>query len=555
MMKKHGIACRFITIAIAAALILPGLAGITANAAGNIPYDINFSLGSNQTQMNFSWLTPSTSSVPQVQILTLSQYNNDGSSFPSSSTVYGTVSAAYYDATDNSVNPATTSNMASGEYQNQAYVTGLTPSTKYIYRVGDGTTYSQTYSFTTGNPANGFTFAAFGDPQIGAFDSNSNSPEAHNSVFDDQTGWANTLSLVTSNFPSINFFLTVGDEIDNQNSTIQSTITNPYGGTETGLAYEQQEYQMFFNPSASANYLQSYPLAAVEGNHDQAFGTYYSAHYNHPNLSTLGQTQTNNVNDNDGDYWFRYGNTLFMVLNANDATDVTSHSNFMAAAIAANPGVTWKVCSWHQSVYSEANHAYGSSDTPTILMMRQKWTALMDQYGVDVVLSGHDHSYTRSFQMYGDTPVNTVKTNSVTNPQGTVYFTLDSGSGSKYYSLNPSADATFESVFWQGYVPSYSIVSISNTTFSIATFRTDNEASIDTYTITKTASENVSSSAGNSVTSSINSNTGSSNPQTGDTSAKGLNASEISMIAGILLLLAVAASTFFARKRKTISTK
>jgi len=92
----------------------------------------------------------------------------------------------------------------------------------------------------------------------------------------------------------------------------------------------------------------------------------------------------------------------------------------------------------------------------------------MDKYGVDVVLQqGHDHYYTRTAQMLGGNVIDpttgtpetlkdntssipgTTNTNatfgtkaypaSVTNPKGTVYFTLDSGTGSKYYNLNNGA--------------------------------------------------------------------------------------------------------------------
>ena len=56
-------------------------------------------------------------------------------------------------------------------------------------------------------------------------------------------------------------------------------------------------------------------------------GKYYSYHYDQPNLSTLGQTKTNGVNDNNGDYWYRYGNTLFMSLEGNNFYDVSAHGN------------------------------------------------------------------------------------------------------------------------------------------------------------------------------------------------------------------------------------
>ena len=117
--------------------------------------------------------------------------------------------------------------------------------------------------------------------------------------------------------------------------------------------------------------------------------------------------------------------------------------------------------------------------------MRKNWTKLMDKYGIDVVLNGHDHYYTRSFQMSGGSPVNTVKTNAVTNPKGTVYFTLDSGSGSKYYKYNTTKDHSFSAFGWQNNVPTYTYAKVTDNTFSLTTYATNSDKAIDTYTITK----------------------------------------------------------------------
>jgi hypothetical protein len=51
----------------------------------------------------------------------------------------------------------------------------------------------------------------------------------------------------------------------------------------------------------------------VEGNHDFAMGELYGFHYAQPNVSAANGA----VYCNDGDYWFCYGNVLFMMLNSN----------------------------------------------------------------------------------------------------------------------------------------------------------------------------------------------------------------------------------------------
>lgn len=501
---------------------------VKAEDTANIPYNINFQLGTNASQVCFNWFSLNNNGS-QVQIAKATDVK-DGN-FPSNSTVTGstspvTATVSIGDNPGNPNQPSVDSATGKNEYADRVTVNGLVPSTKYIYRVGDGTTWSNTYTFTTGSPNNGFSFAAFGDPQIGAFDSNKKSSLPHSNLTDDKNGWADTLKKVTSKSPSINFLFTLGDQVNNYDD----------------LSKQQDEYKAFLNPDSTQNYLQEYPLVTFEGNHDYQMGTYYSFHYNHPNLSTLGQTTSSNVSNNDGDYWFTYGNVLFMVLNANDPLDTAAHDQFMQQAITANPNVKWKVAAWHQSAYSEASHSDSKAADDPIMFIRQNWPKLMDKYGVDIVLQGHDHEYTRTFQMYGGIPVSTTKTNSVTNPKGTVYFTLDSGSGSKYYDFKSTSDHTFSDVFWQQYVPTYSYITMDDSKFTINTIRTDTGTSIDNYTITKTAAKTTSTAASSPASQMKN-------PKTGDNSSSDFALISLVVLSGIIVLITM---TVIADKKRKL---
>nr|WP_319490014.1 metallophosphoesterase family protein [uncultured Caproiciproducens sp.] len=430
------------------------------------PYNIDLGIGSSEAEVRICWQS-SSSAAGQLQISKTSDMKN--ADFPENSTKQAitekaTATEGVLDNASNTDHAVSSFTDVGGaalqdEYSSKVAVGGLSADTSYTYRVGDGTTWSPSYTFQTGSTANGFTFAAFGDPQIGA----------SGNIENDKAGWANTLSKVYSKFPSLNFLFSMGDQV------------NDYDHLYT----QQKEYNAFFNPTSSTNYLQTHVLAAFCGNHDFQMGKYYSYHYDQPNLSTLGQTKTNGVDDNNGDYWYRYGNTLFMSLEANNFYDVSAHDAFMKQAIAANPNVKWKVAAYHQAPYSEANHDGATTSDDDVLFMRKNWTKLMDKYGVDVVLNGHDHYYTRSLQMYGGSPVNTVKANAVTNPKGTVYFTLDSGSGSKYYKYNTTQDHSFSAFGWQNNVPTYSYVKVTDNTFALTTYATNSDNPIDTYTITK----------------------------------------------------------------------
>ncbi len=74
---------------------------------------------------------------------------------------------------------------------------------------------------------------------------------------------------------------------------------------------------------------------------------------------------------------------------------------------------------------------------------------------------------------------------SVINPEGVLYMTAGSSSGSKYYDLVPRQQ-TYIAHRWQEDVPTYSVVDVTENNLMINTYRTDNDEKIDeTFSITK----------------------------------------------------------------------
>ena len=111
------------------------------------------------------------------------------------------------------------------------------------------------------------------------------------------------------------------------------------------------------------------------------------------------------------------------------------------AAARADASVDWIVVQLHQCPCSSAAAGDGSD-----LGVRQEWLPLFDTYEVDLVLSGHDHGYERSFSVRGfdsgagtdivtgataDTrrprPVTIVDSGVFDTSQGTVYLVLGCG--------------------------------------------------------------------------------------------------------------------------------
>ena len=427
--------------------ILFALLGTTL-AAGQeyLPSGLNIAPGANASALNFAWFSTDAVTKPVVQIARSA--GEKVGVFPAGKSTSFTGTASKVEATLFNADDATTT---LGSVADKVTVTGLMDSTDYLYRVGDGKRWSAPMAFSTRDQKS-FGFFVVGDPQLGAKSSGPKTLEA------DTAGWQATISKATAAFPGASFLVSLGDEVNDYNA----------------IATQDAEYEAYFSPTQ----LRSLPVATVNGNHDFQMGEYYGFHYNQPNVSSRYGTSYGN----DGDYWFVYGNVLFLMLNSNTES-VATHDLFIRDAVARNPGVKWRVACFHHSVYSEADHFAD----PDVLDRRTNYPPVFERYKIDVVLQGHDHSYTRTFPMAKGKPVPGIDptSTSVTNPAGVVYFTFNSGSGSKFYDWKDTAPEPFSAARWQGKVPSFSYVSVNGNNLSVSTFRADDMSAIDAFTLTK----------------------------------------------------------------------
>lgn len=241
-------------------------------------------------------------------------------------------------------------------------------------------------------------------------------------------------------------------------------------GDQVDASKSESEYDGFLESPQ----LLSTPLAPAAGNHDS--NILYVNHFNPPNESA-----TDGTISGGGDYWFKHGNVLYIVLNTNN-TDSSAHDSFIGQAMAANPDTSWTILMFHQSLYSSASH---STQAP-IIELRASLTPVIGKYHIDMVLAGHDHCYTRTYQLLSgaaQTEHGDIQSRAV-NPTGTVYITAGSASGSKYYTLNRAPEA-YSAVRLQLYTPTFSNILVSDNTLTITTYRVDTMEAIDTYTIVK----------------------------------------------------------------------
>lgn len=403
---------------------------------------------------------------------------------------------------------------------NKAVITGLAAGTTYYYQVKG----KAVHSFTTGT-ADQFSFAFVGDPQIGSSNEIKGQATAEfynaqsNAVANDSYNWTQTLNKIQNS--GADFVVSAGDQIQ----------TTAKKSPEKDKTTSEIEYAGYLSPAA----LTALPVATTVGNHD-ADNENYTYHFNLPNMSNLG--------DNGkvgGDYYFTYNGVLFMMLNTQD-TNSAEHIEFIQNTVEKNSDCKWKVVTLHQDIYGSAEH----SNEPEIVNLRYALTPAFEKYGVDVVLTGHDHAYSRSKFLSGDQAVNqteytddefdamlkkdvdysgegtvttapgnikddttdeleksyltylksimddsriTEDTEYAVDPKGILYLTAGSSSGSKYYDL-VARKQSYIANRWQEDVPTYSMIDVTETTMTINTYRTDNDSNIDnTVTIVKTADQ------------------------------------------------------------------
>ena len=183
----------------------------------------------------------------------------------------------------------------------------------------------------------------------------------------------------------------------------------------------------------------------------------------------------------DENYWFRYGDVLFIVYNT-QIFNVYDQYQFTLDAIAKNPDATWRVAVMHHDIYGTGHHAADGDNK----LLAAIYSALIDRFEIDVCLTGHEHLYGRSFFMKDTKPVKDQKYNAdgaVVDPVGTVYFTASSASGK-----NRIEDYDYEWLDFK-YVseePSYSTIEFTKNSFTLKTYGVDSKKQIDECKIVKT---------------------------------------------------------------------
>jgi hypothetical protein len=425
-------------VALSATAALGGVAAAPAFAADPVNLTgVVLGVGADESQRIVTWYS-SADTAQSVQLAPTSSLS--AGQFPAGAQTF---------AATGSANIAT-----SGGFNRHAVVTGLKENTAYSYRVGAEGAWSATYSFTTHSFDGPFSFLFYGDPQIGS----------SGDTAKDGAGWADTLDVSLAANPNAELLVSGGDQVESANT--------------------ESQWDAFLG----SDKLRQYPWAATIGNHDVG-GKAYEQHFSTPNTDRSASYYANGSpasNTSGGDYWYIYKDVLFIDLNSNSyATSQggggdAAHLSYVTNVVDQHGAeAKYTVLVYHHSIYSPADHAKDNDNK----VRRVDFPTAFSNLGVDLVLQGHDHSYSRSYEIKNGAKANPDENpgdaDVAPGPGGVIYVTANSASGSKYYDITaPDGSGTsgagngpdtknpgnywYNSVENQEHVRSYVKVSVDN---------------------------------------------------------------------------------------------
>jgi 3',5'-cyclic AMP phosphodiesterase CpdA len=224
---------------------------------------------------------------------------------------------------------------------------GLSPATDYIYRVGDGVNWGEWSRFrTASNSAEPFEFLYFGDAQ-------NNLAEHCSHMF--QTALRHA--------PRARFLVHAGDLINNYANDAQ------WGEWHRAMSFVSR----------------SLPSIPAPGNHE--YGLYDGTRMLTKHWATQFTLPMQAPKEyHEAAYFVDYQGLRVVALDSNRVTP--EQTNWLEDVLRENPN-RWTILVFHHPVLSAAKGRDNEQ-------LRNAWKPLIDKYKVDMVLTGHDHTYARS---------------------------------------------------------------------------------------------------------------------------------------------------------------
>jgi hypothetical protein len=316
----------------------------------------------------------------------------------------------------------------------QTILTGLRPGTRYEYRIVTRAHRTPWRSFTTADPASDeVTLIGLGDTQV----DNRGVPRA-------------TIRRALADAPDADLILQAGD-----------VVNQPTRGSE---------WNALFAAMGSAARTRNWVVSI--GNHEQCVlitcrsnrAEAFRSYFDWPTNGFPGQGETWFFTDHQG--------VRIVVLDSFGGR-MAEQAAFLDAALASNRQ-PWSIVLMHAPPFA-ARPGRSNDD------VRRLWLPILEARGVDLVLTGHDHSYARGHL----------------TPGGPVYAT--SVSGPKYYDVTDADWLAHGAtrVAWAAGTSTYQVIRVSGDTLSYRAVVSHRGAAstsaagvgevLDRFTITRTA--------------------------------------------------------------------
>jgi 2',3'-cyclic-nucleotide 2'-phosphodiesterase (5'-nucleotidase family) len=187
---------------------------------------------------------------------------------------------------------------------------------------------------------------------------------------------------------------------------------------------------------------------------------------NHETVSELLAFQPTLVRANKETYGFALGNTYFVSV----GMDPSAATAFLGTELQKPEaqGAKWRIVFSHYPIY-DSGSTHGVNGNTAV-------EKLCDQYHVTAFISGHEHIYERSFQMFSRAVVD--RTDTVKAAKGTVYL-VSGGAGAPFYDVTtPLASSRTNKT----HVNHYMLFNASDTAMTVDTLD-PNDAVLDHFEI------------------------------------------------------------------------
>lgn len=350
----------------------------------------------------------------------------------------------------------------------KADVTELKASTRYEYKVGiknstnEETDWSKSYFFTTAKEnVDDFSFIAFGDNQAYTWGGTDSSPKAY---MYSQVAITQALK-----------------------ETAPAMILNTGDITETNAP---AEYGMYFK-SLGGIVTQIPHFATIGGGvHDKH--DFFDMYFNHPNNGgDAAYTDTTAILDatpigaeivnylDETVYSFNYGDVHFVVVDSgatgryNVKALMQQQRAWLKADLQANQDAKWTILMTHRPAY----HMSGANNN-------NEWLVdIIEEYGVDLVLSGHMHHVTRTYPMKNRQIVTKENPDVIQKGIGTVYTTIGSCAPNHDGIAELNEENMMTIISPDRYQPAYTVIDVEGNNL-VVTIRQADGLVLDSFTIT-----------------------------------------------------------------------